>query len=476
MSETPGSADDETKAPAHRGIAALLLRPFAQVKPEEIAGAALMALTVFLLLTAYYFLKTAREPLILLESDGGANVKAYAGAGQSALLMFVVPGYAWLAQKVGRARLLTTIYLFFAANLVLFAFLTHTGRAVGVIFFLWVGVFNVTAVSQFWSFANDIYTPEQGKRLFPILGAGSSIGAIAGSAIAHFLAKIGPEAMMGGAAAILVVCVVLMRIIDARQHVAVGEKSANDQKEKEKPPVDAAGIKTLVKDHYLFLIALLVLLLNWVNTAGEYVVDRTLLASAADMAHAAGLTEKVFVTEWKANYLLYANVLGAVVQLLLVSRIFKYLGVGGALMVMPIFSLIGYSAIAILPIMAVVQAAKITENGIDYSLEATTSQALYLVGSRSEKYVGKTTIDTFIWRVGDMSSAGIVWIGTKLAFETRTFAIVNVGLIGFWLTVAWFIRKENKKRSENIEHGGQPGPVGADPTAGAGGAAAVAAT
>ena len=173
MSGTTGPAGtEETKAPAHHGIGALLLRPFAQVKPEEIAGAAMMALTVFLLLTAYYFLKTAREPLILLESDGGANVKAYAGAGQSALLMFVVPGYAWLAQKVGRARLLTTIYLFFAANLALFAFLTHTGRAVGVVFFLWVGVFNVTAVSQFWSFANDIYTPEQGKRHLQHLGCG----------------------------------------------------------------------------------------------------------------------------------------------------------------------------------------------------------------------------------------------------------------------------------------------------------------
>ena len=263
-----------------------------------------------------------------------------------------------------------------------------------------------------------------------------------------------------------------MRIIDARQHVAAGETSASEQKDKEKPPVDAAGLKTLVRDHYLFLIALLVLLLNWVNTAGEYVVDRTLLASAAEMAQKAGLTEKVFVTEWKANYLLYANILGALVQLLLVSRIFKYLGVGGALLVMPAISLLGYSAIAILPVMAVVQAAKITENGIDYSLEATTSQALYLVGSRSEKYVGKTTIDTFIWRVGDMSSAGIVWLGTKLAFGMRTFAIVNVGLIGCWLCVAWFIRKENKRRSENIEKGGQPGPIGRDPTGGRSGGAA----
>ena len=494
MSETPRSSSGNASGtgpdpgqpgqPEHRTLAAKLLRPFAEVKAEELAGAALMALTVFLLLTAYYFLKTAREPLILLEKDGGANVKAYAGAGQSALLMFVVPGYAYLAQKVGRLRLLTCIYLFFAANLAIFAVLTHAGRSIGVVFFLWVGVFNVTAVSQFWSFANDIYTPEQGKRLFPILGAGSSIGAIAGSAIAHFLAKLGPEAMMAGAAAILVVVVLLMRIIDARNQVASAalgakggatrETSANAQKEKEKPPVDAAGVKMLVRDHYLFLIALLVLLLNWVNTAGEYVIDRTLLASAADMAHQAGLSEKVFVTEWKANYLLYANVLGAVVQLFFVSRIFKYLGVGGALMVMPIISLLGYSAIAILPVLAVAQPAKIAENGIDYSLEATTSQALYLVGSRSEKYVGKTTIDTFIWRVGDMSSAGIVWVGTKLNFEVRTFAIVNIGLIGLWLTVAWFIRRENKKRSENIEHGGQPGPIGADPTAGVGATAGAA--
>jgi AAA family ATP:ADP antiporter len=455
----------EANAPEHRGLGAKILRPFAEVKPEELGGAVLMALTVFLLLTSYYLLKTAREPLILLQKDGGAAVKAYAGAGQSALLMFVVPAYAYLAQKVGRAKLLTSIYLSFAANLVIFAFLTKAGDAVGIVFFLWVGVFNVTAVSQFWSFANDIYTPEQGKRLFPILGAGSSLGAIAGSGVAHFLARLGPATMMASAAGILVVCVVLMRIIDARQNMAEGDKSVHDVKEKEKPPVDAAGIKGLVKDKYLFLIALLVLLLNWVNSAGEYMIDRSLLKSAAQLAHDAGLTEKVFVTEWKADYLLYANILGAVVQLFFVSRIFKYLGVGGALMVMPIISLLGYSSILVLPMLTVVRVAKIAENGIDYSLETTTSQALYLVGSRSEKYVGKTTIDTFIQRVGDMSSAGIVWIGTKLAFEIRTFAAVNVGLIGLWLTVAWFIRKENTRRSENIDHGGKPGPVGADPTA-----------
>src|SRR6478752_7769829 len=134
---------------------ARLLRPFAKVEAGEALTALAMTATVFLLLTAYYFLKVAREPLILLH--GGADVKSYAAAGQSLLLIFVVRGYSELAKRVGRMKLVATVYLFFAANLVVLAALARADAgAIGVVFYLWVGVFNVTAVSQFWSFANDI--------------------------------------------------------------------------------------------------------------------------------------------------------------------------------------------------------------------------------------------------------------------------------------------------------------------------------
>src|SRR3954462_1602339 len=138
-----------------------------------------MTLTVFLLLTAYYFLKTAREPLILLH--GGAEGKSYAAAGQAVLLVGVVRVYAALARRVGRMTLIASVYLFFTANLVFFAALARAGVDIGVPFYLWVGIFSNTVIAQFWSFANDVYSAEQGKRLFAVLGIGSSVGAVAGA-------------------------------------------------------------------------------------------------------------------------------------------------------------------------------------------------------------------------------------------------------------------------------------------------------
>src|SRR5271155_5215861 len=193
---------------------ARLLRPFAKVEPGEGGITAVMPLTVFLLLTAYYLLKTAREPLILLH--GGAEVKQYAAAGQTLLLVVVVNAYSALARRVGRQQLIATVYLFFVSNLIVFALLTRANVVVGVPFFLWVGVFNMTAVSQFWSLAADIYTPEQGKRLFAIIGVGSSAGAVAGARIAKSLSRLGPAWLMGVAAVILVVCVGLFVWVDVR--------------------------------------------------------------------------------------------------------------------------------------------------------------------------------------------------------------------------------------------------------------------
>ena len=106
-----------------------------------------LCLIVFSLLAAYYLLKTAREPLILL-SGGGAEMKQYASAGQAALLVVVVRAYASLARHVGRVRLLASVYLFFASNLLIFAALATAGTPIGVPFYLWVGVFNYTSIAQ----------------------------------------------------------------------------------------------------------------------------------------------------------------------------------------------------------------------------------------------------------------------------------------------------------------------------------------
>ena len=335
------------------------LRPFAKVEPEEALSATVLAFAVFILLTAYYLLKTAREPLILLH--GGAEVKSYAMAGQAALLLVVVQVYSEVARRVGRVKLLAIVYLFFAANLVVFAALARAGASIGVPFFLWVGVFNYTAIAQFWAFAADVYLPEQGKRLFAILGIGSSVGAVAGARLAKSLAVLGPAVMMLVAAVLLVVCIVLYAWVERNMRNAPRAASA-PAPAPEQPLSKEGPFHLLFRDRYLLLIAALTLVLNWVQRRrGEYILDRTLLAARLRRRRS-GVEPGAFVAAFKAEYFEWINVAGVVLQLFAVSRIIDRLGVRNALFVMPVFSFLGYGLILFAPVLSLIRIAKVTEN------------------------------------------------------------------------------------------------------------------
>ena len=413
------------------------LSAVADVRPGEAGMALTLALTVFLLLTAYYLLKVAREPLILL--GGGAEVKAYAAAGQAVLLIAVLKGYDALATRMGRMALLAVVLGFFAANLVLFSLAVRAGLAVGVPFYLWVGIFSVTVLASFWSFANDVYRPEQGKRLFAILGAGSSLGAVAGAGLGRALARLlGPGELMLCAAGLLMVCLGLFAWVNGRLDSVQGDAGAESSAG---PLGDESGLQLLLRDRYLLLIGVLSLLRNWVNSTGEYVLDRTLVASAPQLAAAAGMSATRYISEFKAEYFGAVNVLGVLCQLFVASRVIRHLGVGRALLVLPVVALGGNLFMACLPVLALVRGAKVVENGVDYSLQNTAGNALYLVTSREAKYKAKAFIDAFLMRAGDALAAGAIWAGSHLGWSTRVFTRVDLVLCVVWIGVALMIHR-----------------------------------
>src|SRR2546425_1170954 len=191
---------------------------FADVRPGEATTALLLAVNLLLLLTAYYIIRPVREALILTGGPGGAEIKSYTGALHAVLFLFIVPAYGAFASKVNRIQLINRITLFFASNLVMFFFLGKSGVRLGIPFFLWMGIFNLMVVAQLWSFANDVYTPEQGQRLFAMVGVGASVGAVTGSQIAGMLVRpVGVFAMMLVSAGLLLVCLLLTNIIHARE-------------------------------------------------------------------------------------------------------------------------------------------------------------------------------------------------------------------------------------------------------------------
>ncbi|MGE5180693.1 MAG: NTP/NDP exchange transporter [Acidobacteriota bacterium] len=416
---------------------ARLLRPFTKVHPEEAATVGLMTLSAFCLLTAYYLLKTVREPLILLQ--GGAEVKLYARAGQAVLMVGVVHVYGELARRVGRAKLLSIVFLFFISNLALFAMLARAQVPIGLAFFLWVGVFSYTAVAQFWALAADIYSEEQGKRLFPIIGGGSSVGAVVGGIFASRLVPYGPHVLMATAVFILLAVVALIAWIERRSSHALEVAKAVKVEE---PLAKESPWHLLAHDRYLVWIAVLVVLLNWVNSSGEYLLDRTLLAAAKDSSDA-----QRYIGAFKANYYAWYNAIGVALQLFIVSRVLKHVGVRRALFVMPVFALVAYGGAVFLPVIAVMRLVKIGENSLQYSLQDTTRHALFLVANRTEKFVGKTAVDTIAVRVGAIMSTIVVFTGTRLGWSTATFATINVGLALAWLASVLLIGREHRRRS-----------------------------
>jgi AAA family ATP:ADP antiporter len=416
------------------------LRPFARIEPGEVVTAAILTATVFLLLTAYYLLKTAREPLILL--SGGAEVKSYTAAGQAILLLAFVRVYGTLAKRLGRLKILTTVYTFFASNLVIFAALSVAKVSIGVPFYLWVGVFNYTTIAQFWAFAADVYTPDQGKRLFAILGIGSSLGAVVGARFAGMLVADGPFALMLAAGALLLVCVGLIAWVDLRSRKPGTERT----KATEEPLTGQSPVALLMGDRYLLLLAALTLVLNWINSNGEYLLDRTLLEK---LAHSQEHGDPgAFIGRFKADYFAWVNLIGVVLQLFAVSRILSRLGVRAALYFLPFIVLLGNGVLVVAPTLALIRLAKIAENSTDYSIQNTARQALYLVATRPEKFVGKTAVDTFFVRFGDVLSAALVWLGARLGLSTVVFAFVNLCLVAVWVVVLTALGREHRRRSE----------------------------
>jgi len=413
---------------------------FAQVKGGEGANALLLALNVFLLLSAYYLIKPVREALIL--EGGGAEVKSYAAAGQGLLLLVAVPLYAWLAGRLPRRRLVAGVTLFFAACLGLFYLLARLEVPLGVVFYLWVGIFNLMVISQFWSLANDLYTPEQGKRLFPIVAFGASAGAVLGSWVAQqLIGPLGVYQLMLVAGGLLALSLGITLAVEGRLQPAAG---GADQ-----PPGGAGAFALVFGNRYLLLIALLMLVLNWVNTTGEYLLGRLVSdEAAAAVARGEALSEKEFIGRFYAGFFMWVNLAGLLLQLFAVSRLIDRLGLRLCLLVLPAIALVGYGLLAALPLLAVVRWAKTAENAVDYSLQNTARQALFLPTTRQEKYQAKQAIDSLFVRAGDLLSAGLVFAGVNwLAFETGHFALANLGLAALWLGLALAVGRENQRRT-----------------------------
>ena len=421
---------------------------FTEVRAGEGTTSLLLGLNVFLILMAYYVLKPVREALIL--GEGSAELKTYMSAAQVVLLAFVVPYYSRLVARFVRIKLMNVVNIFFIACLALFYALALFQVPLAIVFFLWIGIFNLMIIAQFWSFANDVYTKEEGERLFVIVGFGASLGAVFGARAADRLIEpLGVYQLLLVGAGILVIQLLITNQVDRREasrHAMLPAATAAA------PVQKASGTNAFAmvfRTRYLLLMALMLMLLNWVNTTGEYILGHILKETAETMVatgRANGLTEGELIADFYSKYFTMVNVLGLLLQLFVVSRIVKKLGVPWAVMILPFISLSAYNILAFFPALYAVLVAKVAENATDYSLNNTVRNMLFLPCTYEQKFSAKQAIDSFFVRMGDVLSAALVFVGTAIvSLQPRGFAAVNAVIVVAWLVLAWRVGREYKR-------------------------------
>ena len=449
------------------------LNLFTEVKSGEGTTAIILFANVFVILLAYYFIKPLREGWIAVSDIEGLSkmeVKAYSSFAQSIILLFVVGWYAKLASKLDRVTLFTRATLFCISNMIIFWFLQPNFfikglPLMGIVYYLWVGMFSVFVVAQFWTFCADIYTDERGKRMLPFIAIGATSGAAFGSWLAGRLVDSGvipTESLLIVAILPLLLSIFLMRIANKREAPDAQAALDKDQKEQTEGKPAAAqpsiwiGAKMVMLSKFLLLAALVTLLTNWVNTNGENllfgVIQDTLAADAEKQGVTGDDDTLAFVrdgtTSFYGNFFFWVNIVALLLQAFVASRLLKYGGFAAILLILPVIALTSYTVMALLPVLAVVKVMKIAENATDYSLNNTSRHVLWLPVSYAMKFSGKPAIDTLYVRLGDGLAAITVLIGVQLLnLSKTTFFGFNVFLVLCWLVIGVLLVREHRRAS-----------------------------
>jgi len=426
----------------------------------------LLLFNIFLVLVAYYLIKPVREGWLSISAIGDLSkieVKAYSSFAQSIALLGLVPCYAYLASRLSRKALITGVTLFFSANLVVFWLLQpgliadHVPYA-GVAFYLWVGIFSVTVVAQFWSFAADLYTDEGGKRLLPLIAVGASAGAVFGS---WFTGRFIKHSIRETFDLILVsilpllLALVLTWFVDRRVPAATETTFRSGLGRGPAAPDRTAGAFQLIFTHkYLFAVACLGLLINWVNANGENILYGAVQESLRNEYLKAGLTDpstiarfvKDGTTAFYGDLYFWVNLCGLLAQAFLVSRLLRFGGFALIIFLTPLVSLLSYSLMAVFPMLLVIRLMKIAENASNYSANNTARHVIWLPLPPTMIYKAKTAVDTLFVRMGDgMAALSVLAIAQIFQLPLKRFILFNVSLVLLWGMAASIIVRENRR-------------------------------
>jgi AAA family ATP:ADP antiporter len=424
----------DARAGAGERRAAAVLGRVVPVRADE-AGAVLWAFVYFFaLLASFYVLRPIREEMAI---RGGVDQLHWLFTATFGAMLAALPLYSALVARVPRARAVPAVYRFFLANLLLFWALLRIGAApvaVARSFFVWLSVFNLFVVAVFWSFMADLFTSEQGKRLFGFVAGGGSAGALVGSTLAGTLVHVvGVANLFLVGAALLELSVVCARRLSAWAH-ARGETAGKAASEE--APVGGgpfAGVTAVLRSPYLAAIAVQMLLFALASTFLYFQQARIVAEAIHDSARRTSLFAAVD---------LGVSVGALAVQSLASGRLAVAFGLGPALASVPALSVAGFAALAAAPSLWVVGAFQVLRRTTHYGLERPGRDVLYTVVGREEKYKSKGFIDTVVYRGGDALAgwayAALAALG--LARPALAAAAIPIAVLSLALAI-WLARR-----------------------------------
>ncbi|HZF16904.1 MAG TPA: MFS transporter [Steroidobacteraceae bacterium] len=427
---------------ANRSAVTRLLQKLSNVHADEISAAILAFFCLFSLFTGYAILRPLRDSMVLIGGidTHSTNLSGLFGWTFAGMLM-AMPIYGWLASRFARRIFLPIVYVFFILNLLGFYLAlkeSPDSAAVARVFYVWVSVVNLFVVSVFWSLMADTFSSEQSTRIFSFVAAGSSAGSVLGPTLTNLLVR-----SLGNANLLLVsvvfwaLAITLMIAMLRRYGTGVGIERAQRPPERPIGGNPFAGFSLVFTSRYLLGISLFIFLLSTASTL-LYLQQQSLIEAV--------IADKTARTQLLSRIDIVVNVLAILMQLFAVGRLTSRLGVAVMLLSVPLMMVVGFSVLALVPMLAVLIGVLIARRAGEYAVMRPCREMLFTSVPRATKYKAKNFIDTVIYRFADWMNALAHDFLVGRGATTGMIAWVGVGASAIWALVAYTLGRRHQRQ------------------------------